>query len=51
VSLEQVNQAARRYCDRSKLTLVVAGDKAKVKSTLDGIGFDWIELDARGRRR
>jgi zinc protease len=51
VSLEQMNQAARRYCDRSKLTLVVAGDKAKVKSTLDGIGFDWIELDARGRRR
>jgi zinc protease len=51
VTLEQANQAARRYCDRSKLTLVVAGDKAKVKSTLEGIGFDWIELDARGRRR
>jgi zinc protease len=51
VTVEQANQAARRYCDRSKLTLVVAGDKAKVKSTLDGIGFDWIELDARGRRR
>jgi predicted Zn-dependent peptidase len=51
VSLEQANQAARRYCDRSKLTLVVAGDKAKVKSTLDGIGFDWVELDPRGRRR
>jgi zinc protease len=51
VTLEQANQAGRRYCDRSKLTLVVAGDKAKVKSTLEGIGFDWVELDARGRRR
>jgi len=51
VTLDEANQSARRYCDRSKLTLVVAGDKAKVKSTLDGIGFDWLEVDARGRRR
>lgn len=51
VTLEQANQVGRRYCDREKLTLVVAGDKAKVQSTLEGIGYDWVEVDARGRRR
>ena len=34
-----------------QFTLVVAGDRAKVASTLDGIGYEWVELDARGRPR
>jgi hypothetical protein len=29
----------------------VAGDKASVLPTLDGIGFELVELDARGRPR
>jgi predicted Zn-dependent peptidase len=51
VSREQADEAARTYCDAKQFTIVVAGDKAKVASTLDGIGFDWVELDARGRPR
>jgi zinc protease len=51
VSLEQANQAGRRYCDRSKFVLAIAGDKAKVAPTLDGIGFEWVELDTRGQPR
>jgi zinc protease len=51
VTLEQVNALGSRYCDRSSFTLVVAGDKAKVAPTLEGIGYGWVELDARGRPR
>jgi zinc protease len=51
VSLEQANAAGHRYCDRASYSLVVAGDKAKVVPTLEGIGFDRVELDARGRPR
>jgi zinc protease len=51
VSLEQANEAGRRYCDRSSFSLIVAGDKANVAPTLDGIGFERVELDARGRLR
>jgi zinc protease len=49
VSREQADEAARAYCDPKQFTIVVAGDKATVASTLDGIGYDWVELDARGR--
>lgn len=51
VTTEEANAAAQRYCERSEYALVVAGDKAKVQKTLDGIGFDFTELDARGRAR
>jgi zinc protease len=51
VTLEQANEAGHHYCERASYSLVVAGDKAKVGPTLDGIGFDRVELDARGRRR
>ena len=51
VTLEQANEAARRYCDRAEFAVVVAGDKAKVAPTLQGIGFEMVELDARGRLR
>lgn len=51
VTLEQANEAGRSYCDRKGYSLVVAGDKAKVATTLEGIGFDLVELDARGRPR
>jgi len=49
VTLEQANAAAQSYCGRFEYALVVAGDKAKVLPTLDGIGFDVVQLDARGR--
>jgi zinc protease len=51
VTLEQANETGRRYCDRASFSLIVAGDKAKVVPTLDGIGFERVELDARGRLR
>lgn len=49
VTTEEAGEAARSYCDPKAFVLVVAGDKAKVAPTLDGVGFDWIEMDARGR--
>jgi zinc protease len=51
VTLEQANEVGKRYCDRSQFMLAVAGDKAKVAPTLEGIGYEWVELDARGRKR
>jgi zinc protease len=51
VSREQADETARSYCDPKQFTLVVAGDKAKVAPSLDGIGYEWVELDARGRPR
>jgi predicted Zn-dependent peptidase len=48
VTLEEANQAALRYCQRAEFTMVVAGDEAKIGSTLDGIGFDLVKVDARG---
>jgi predicted Zn-dependent peptidase len=48
VTLEQVNQAAKSYCQRSDYVMLVAGDAAKVASTLDGIGFDLVKVNARG---
>jgi cell division septation protein DedD len=46
--LEQANQAAQAYCQRSDYAMVVAGDAAKVGPTLDGIGFELVQLDPRG---
>lgn len=51
VTREQANDTARNYCERKEYIAIVAGDKAKVAPTLDGIGFEWIEVDARGRPR
>jgi zinc protease len=51
VTLDQANAVGHRYCDRAAFTLVVAGDKAKVAPTLEGMGYGWVELDARGRPR
>jgi zinc protease len=51
ITLQQANETGRRYCDRSKFVLAVAGDKAKVAPKLEGLGFEWVELDARGQRR
>lgn len=51
ITLEQANEAGHRYCDRSKFVIAVAGDKAKVQPTLDGLGYSWAELDARGNPR
>jgi len=48
VTLEQTNQVAQAYCQRSEFAIVVAGDAAKVAPTLDGIGFDLVQLDPRG---
>ena len=49
VSLEQANEVGKRYCDKSQFVLAVAGDKAKVLPTLEGIGYAPVEIDARGR--
>lgn len=48
VSLEQVNQTAQSYCQRSDYVMLVAGDAAKVGPTLDGIGFEVVKVNARG---
>ena len=49
VTLDQANQAAHSYCQRGDLSIVVAGDAAKVAPTLDGIGFDLVKVDAKGQ--
>jgi predicted Zn-dependent peptidase len=49
VTLEQANEVGKRYCDKSQFVLTVAGDKAKVLPTLEGIGYAPVEIDARGR--
>jgi zinc protease len=49
VTLDQANQAAHSYCQRSDFAMVVAGDGAKVIPTLDGIGFDLVKMDPRGQ--
>jgi zinc protease len=49
VTVEQANAAAHGYCDRAQYAVVVAGDKAKVAPTLEGIGFEMLSLDARGQ--
>lgn len=49
VTLEQANQAAKSYCQRSDFVIVVAGDAATVAPTLDGIGFELVKVDARGQ--
>jgi zinc protease len=49
VTLEQANQAAHSYCQRSDYAMVVAGDAAKVVPTLDGIGFELVKVDPRGQ--
>ncbi|HEU4582666.1 MAG TPA: pitrilysin family protein [Polyangiaceae bacterium] len=49
VTLEQANQAAHSYCQKSDFSIVVAGDAAKVVPTLDGIGFELVKVDAKGQ--
>ncbi len=49
VTLGQANAAAKSYCQRSEFSIIVAGDKAKVQPTLDGLGFELVAVDARGR--
>ena len=49
VTLEQANQAAHSYCQKSDFSIVVAGDAAKVIPTLDGIGFELVKVDAKGQ--
>ena len=49
VTLEQANEVGKRYCDKSQFVLAVAGDKAKVLPTLEGLGYPTVEIDARGR--
>jgi len=49
VTLEQANQAAHSYCQKSDFSIVVAGDAAKVTPTLDGIGFELVKVDAKGQ--
>lgn len=51
VTLEQANETGRRYCQPGELTIVVAGDKAKVAPTLKSLPYEWVELDARGKLR
>lgn len=51
VTLEQANQAARSYCERPGLQLLVAGDVEKVGPSLADIGFELVEVDAHGEPR
>lgn len=48
VTLEAANATARKYCDPKGFSIVIAGDRAKVAPTLDGLGLPLVVLDAQG---
>ena len=48
VTHEQATRAAQRYCSRSDFDILVAGDAAQVRPSLDGLGFDVVAVNARG---
>ena len=46
-----VQRVARRYIDPTKLTIVVAGDRASIESSLKALKIAPVEIrDAKGRR-
>jgi zinc protease len=50
VTAAAVQQAATRYLDPSKMTIVIAGDRASIEAGLKATGIAPVELrDARGR--
>lgn len=48
ISTEQANEAAQPYCDRQRLSVVVAGDVASFGSQLEELGLSLVHLDADG---
>lgn len=49
VTLAGANAAAARYCDKSRFSLVVAGDAATVADELAPLGYSRVDIDATGR--
>lgn len=48
VSAKQANAAAEPYCDRQRLSVVVAGDVTRFASELEELGLSLVHLDAEG---
>lgn len=48
VDLTRANRAAERYCDRSKYSVVVAGDLLAIGPELEKLGLPIVELDKNG---
>jgi len=48
--VQSAQRAANRYLDPSKLTIVIAGDRASIEPALKATGIAPVEVrDARGR--
>ncbi len=48
VTVEEANASARRYCDPTAFTIVIAGDKSSIETNLAGLGREILELDRQG---
>ncbi len=50
VTLAQANQIASEYCDPTKFSIVLAGDRAKLAETLATLNRTLVGYDAQGKR-
>ena len=48
LTLEQVNELAKKYLPYDKMYIVVVGDKAKVFDDVKKLGYEVVELDVNG---
>ncbi len=48
VTTADANASAKQNCDPRAFTIVIAGDKAAIQASLDGLGRDVVELDRQG---
>ena len=48
VTLQAANAIGKKYCDPEALIVVIAGDRAKVVPTLEGLGLEVFDYDAQG---
>lgn len=48
LTVEEINELAKKYLPYDKMYIVVVGDKAKVFEKLKNIGYEVVELDVKG---
>jgi zinc protease len=48
VTVDAANLAAKSYCDAKQFSIAIAGDRATVAPTLEGLGLKVVYLDAQG---
>ena len=51
ISKPEVDALAKKYIDVSRMNILLVGDKAKIRPTLEKFGYEIIELDTDGNRK